>query len=352
MRVGVIFGGKSEEHAVSLASARSVVRALLPRHQVICLYVDRAGTWYLVEGPDSISSPQGFVGLLYLGGKALLAQLSLTDVRGLVAALQIDVAFPLIHGPYGEDGRLQGLLEMASLPYVGCDVTSSAVAMDKAVTKAVLQAAGIPQVPYRVVRLKEWTTDRQEVLRRLVDDLNLPVFVKPANLGSSVGVSRVEEIDGLELALDAAFVYDRKAVVERAVACRELECGILGHRELRVSLVGEVRPKGRFYDYESKYSPGGSQLLIPAPVPPQIEQTVKDLALASFVQIGASGMARVDFFYEETTGRVYVNEINTIPGFTETSMYPKLFEATGIPYADLLDQLISSALERDADART
>ncbi len=352
MRVAVIFGGRSAEHEVSVASARSVVAALRLRHEVACIYVDRAGAWHLVEDVDRAAPSQGHLGVLSIGsGPCFVATLSENGSRK-ERDLYIDVAFPLIHGPYGEDGRLQGLLDMAGIPYIGCGVASSAVAMDKAMCKAVLGAAGLPQVPYLTVQLADWRASTRAILDRVADSLGVPVFVKPANLGSSVGVTRAENLGALKTALDEAFRYDRKAVVERAVVCRELECGILGHSKLRPSVVGEVRPKGPFYDYESKYSPGGSELLIPAPVPEEVADRVKELALASFREIGGSGMARVDFFYQETTGQIYVNEINTIPGFTATSMYPKLFEASGIAYADLLDQLILAALERHADLHT
>lgn len=351
MRVAVIFGGRSPEHEVSVASATSVVGALRSRHEVCCVYVDRAGVWYWVDSPEATKSASDRLGLLSIGSRPQLALTGPSDPCLLREVLHVDVAFPLIHGPYGEDGRLQGLLEMAGLPYVGCDVTSSAIAMDKAVAKAVFAAAGLPQVPYRLVWLRDWKRDRNAIVQKLAEELGLPCFVKPANLGSSVGVSRAEDMVSLHKALDLAFQYDKKAVVEKALLCRELECGILGHRKLRSSVVGEVRPRGPFYDYESKYSAGGSQLLIPAPIPSEVSTRIKELATESFLAIGGSGMARVDFFLEVDTGEVYINEINTIPGFTVTSMYPKLFEASGVPYADLLDQLIGAAIERHDEVR-
>ncbi len=349
MRVGVIFGGRSAEHEVSIASARSVTAALAQRHEVVPVYVDRQGIWHLVQDLDGLSGAAEHFSLLSLGDRNLIARVEPNPLR-VIEAIEVDVFFPLIHGPYGEDGRLQGLMEMLGMPYVGCGVLSSALAMDKAMTKAVLQRAGLPQVDYRVVRRQEWLAHRKVVMREVVTGLQLPVFIKPANLGSSVGITRAADPAEVEYGLDEAFRYDPKALVERAVNCRELECGILGHSRIRPSVVGEVRPRGIFYDYESKYSPGGCELLIPAPVSQMIASQVQDMAVRAFKEIEGSGMARIDFFYEESTQRLYINEINTIPGFTSTSMYPKLFEATGVSYLDLLDQLLEAALERHAQA--
>ncbi len=261
----------------------------------------------------------------------------------------IDVAFPVLHGPYGEDGTVQGLLELADIPYVGGGVTASAAGMDKAVMKACFAQAGLPQLPYLEVKRKRWEAEGQAVLDELEAALQYPIFVKPTNLGSSVGVSKAKDRPGLERALEVAARYDRKIIVEQGIDCRELECSVLGNDEPLASVVGEVIPNREFYDYEAKYLPGGCELIIPAPVEEAVSETVRDYALRAYQAVDCAGLARVDMLMERSTGTVYVNEINTIPGFTATSAYPKLFEASGIGYAELIDRLIECALERHAD---
>jgi D-alanine-D-alanine ligase len=267
----------------------------------------------------------------------------------VVTGLGLDVVFPVLHGPYGEDGTVQGLLELAAVPYVGAGVLASAVGMDKAVMKALFVAHGLPIAPYVVATQFEWSRDAQAVAGA-VEALGFPVFVKPANLGSSVGISKVKSRDALGAALDAAFSFDRKAVIEAAVAeAREIECGVLGNDEPQASVAGEVIPSREFYDYEAKYLDTGSQTVIPADLDDATAARVRQLSIAAFKAIDGAGMARVDFLLSRTTGALAVNEINTIPGFTTISMFAKLWEATGVPYAALIDRLVALACERHAE---
>jgi D-alanine-D-alanine ligase len=337
LRVAVVFGGRSGEHEVSLRSAASVARGLAERHDVSCVLIDRQGAWWLQEGTEPRPS----------GGEGVFLAPSPSDhgrLRRLADAAcraEPDVYFPVLHGTYGEDGTIQGLFELAAVPYVGAGVTASAVAMDKAVTKALFAWAGLPQVDYRVVRQGD------PARGRLDEELGLPLFVKPANLGSSVAVSKVKVPSELGPAVDAAFAYDRKVVVERGVDAREIEVSILGNDEPDASVPGEIVPDREFYDYDSKYSAGSrTELRIPAPLEPSIASEARRLGMAAFRAVDASGYARVDLFVERATGRLLVNEINTIPGFTPISMFPKLWEASGVSYPELLARLVALALER------
>ncbi|MBI3454417.1 MAG: D-alanine--D-alanine ligase [Candidatus Rokubacteria bacterium] len=262
-------------------------------------------------------------------------------------AATLDVVFPLIHGPYGEDGTLQGLLELADLPYVGAGVLASAVGMDKATMKAVFRAHGLPVVPHLVVLRHQWAADPEGIARQAVAVVGYPCFVKPSNLGSSVGISKVRGAAELGSAIEAAFAYDRKILVERAILGREIEVSVLGNDHPEASVPGEVLPGKEWYDYEAKYTEGLAKLIIPAPLPPELAAEFRQLALAAFRAIDAAGLARVDFFLEDDE-RIWLNEINTIPGFTRTSAYPRLWEASGLPYPRLLDRLIELALERHA----
>jgi D-alanine-D-alanine ligase len=337
LRVAVVFGGRSGEHEVSLRSAASVVRGLAGRHDVSCVLVDRQGGWWLQEGAEP--RPAGGEGVFLApipSDRGRLRRLADASCRA-----EPDVYFPVLHGTYGEDGTIQGLFELAAVPYVGAGVAASAVAMDKSLMKALFARAGLPQVDYRVVR----RGDRAGV--PLDEELGLPLFVKPANLGSSVAVSKVKAASELGPALDAAFAYDRKVIVERGIDAREIEVSVLGNDEPEASVPGEVLPDREFYDYDSKYSAESrTELRIPAPLPPSVASEVRRLAVAAFGAVDASGYARVDLFLERTTGRLLVNEINTIPGFTSISMFPKLWEASGVPYPELLARLVALARER------
>jgi D-alanine-D-alanine ligase len=339
-KVALLFGGRSGEHEVSLASAASVAAGLRVRHDVLCVLIDKTGQWRLQGGEEPRAS----------GGEAVFLSPAPEDggrLRRLADAAELarpDVFFPVLHGTYGEDGTVQGLFELAAVPYVGAGVAASAVAMDKAMMKALFARAGLPQVEHRVLLRRNASAEAL-----VLDELGLPVFVKPANLGSSVAVTKVKAADELGPALDAALAYDRKALVEKGVAAREIEVSILGNDEPEASVPGEIVPDREFYDYDSKYSAESrTELAIPAPIPAPVAEEVRRLGTAAFRAVDAAGYARVDFFLEKATGRLLVNEINTIPGFTSISMFPKLWEASGLEYADLLARLVALGIERHA----
>ena len=267
------------------------------------------------------------------------------------SAQSIDVVFPLFHGTYGEDGTVQGLLELAGVPYIGAGVLGSAVGMDKVTMKTLFKEAGLPVVPYMLVRRHDWEGAPQAVLQQVLETFTLPIFVKPANLGSSVGISKVKHPEELPVALDLASQYDRRLLIEQGLDCRELECSVLGNEEPIASVIGEIIPHREFYDYEAKYSEGMTDFCIPADIPTALADELRRMALQAFRSIDAAGLARVDFFVERHTHKPYVNEINTLPGFTQVSMYPKMWEASGIPYSELIDRLVQLALERYHDRR-
>jgi D-alanine-D-alanine ligase len=351
-RIVILFGGRSAEHEVSVASARSVMEALDPgRYEVIPIGVTREGRWQLVAGgPAALAGPTGHLPRVT---EASGPEVSLDQEPGsqtLVAEdgsrTPIDVVFPVIHGPYGEDGSIQGFLEVAGVPYVGAGVLGSAVGMDKAVQKVLFRAAGIPVVEHEVVHEREWEED-PEAVEAGAEHLGYPLFAKPASLGSSVGVTKVHGRGDLRGALERAFRYGRKALLERAVeGGRELEVAVLGNDDPVASLAGEIVPSHEFYSYEAKYlDEKGAQLLIPAPVSSEVMEEAQRLAVAAFLAVDGAGMARVDFFLRPT-GEVLINEINTIPGFTQISMYPKLWQASGLSYPELIDRLVELAVER------
>jgi D-alanine-D-alanine ligase len=336
IKVAVLFGGRSGEHDVSLRSAQSVAAALRPRHEPVLVLVDREGDWWLQHG----AAPQDRGGVPVFLAPSPGDRGRLRHLGDAAVASEPDVFFPVLHGTYGEDGTVQGLLELAGVPYVGSGVAASAVGMDKALMKAVFGAAGLPQVAYRVLRSPAEADAAAASLR-------WPVFVKPANLGSSVGISKVDGPEALGPAVTAAFAYDTKVLLEQGVPVREIECSVLGNERPEASVPGEVVPDREFYDYDSKYSAASRTVLkIPAPLPAAAAEEVRRMAVAAFQAVDAAGFARVDFFVERDTGRVLLNEINTIPGFTSISMYPKLWEASGLPYADLLARLVDLARER------
>lgn len=357
LRVGVIFGGRSGEHEVSLASAASVLASIDPhRYEIVPLGIARDGQW--VVGGDPLRALADAAGVslalppagAQAPGGAPLARLPGSGGLPAGLAARLDVVFPILHGPYGEDGTVQGLLELAGVPYVGAGVLASAVGMDKATMKAVFRAHGLPVVPHLVVRQHEWAEDAAGVGTRVAAELGYPCFVKPSNLGSSVGISKVGRPADLAPAMATALAHDRKALVERAITGRELEVAILGNDHPVASVPGEVLPGKEWYDYEAKYTDGIAKLLIPAPVDEAVAAELRRLAVAAFRAVDAAGLARVDFFLE-AEGRAWVNEINTIPGFTRHSAYPRLWEASGLPYPRLIDRLIELARERHAQQR-
>ena len=357
IKVGVIFGGRSGEHEVSLLSAQSVMAALdREKYDVVPVGITRHGRWLtgdvvaaLTEGKTDVQTaallpdPQA-AGLMELHESG-------EQAGGLTAVTQLDVLIPILHGTYGEDGTVQGLLELADLPYVGAGVVGSAVGMDKAIFKHVMVANGLPVLPWKLVTRQEWQVGGTAVLDDLETALTYPMFTKPANLGSSVGISKCKNRAELEAGLNEAAQYDRRIVVEQGINVRELEVAVLGNENPAASVVGEIRPRRDFYDYTAKYlatpdSDEYSELMIPAELDAETAVTVQSLALRAYKAIDCAGMGRVDLLLDTDTGALYLNEINTIPGFTRISMYPKLWEASGLPYPQLLDKLIELALER------
>jgi len=351
-RVAVLFGGRSAEHEVSCLSARSVIDALDPeRTEVIPIGITREGRWHRVAGAPALPSESGRMPEITEGSGGaveLTAEGTSTEIVGADGSREpIDVVFPVLHGPYGEDGTVQGLLELAGVPYVGAGVLGSAIGMDKDVQKRLFLAAGLPVGPYEAVRESAWRDD-PETAEAAAEALGYPLFTKPASLGSSVGVSKVRDRTELAGGLDEAFRYARDALVEKAAeGAREIECSVLGNDDPVASVAGEIAPEGHeFYDYEAKYlDEHGARLLIPADLKPGVLEEVQRLAVAAFVAVKCAGMARVDFFLLGED-ELWVNELNTIPGFTSISMYPKLWEASGLAYGDLVERLLDLAVER------
>jgi D-alanine-D-alanine ligase len=352
VRLALLYGGRSAEHAVSVVSARAVMEALDPeRFEVVPIGITREGAWMLPRtSPLELTAPEGGLPEVEATGSAISLRPehragALARADGGSSPLgQIDVVLPILHGPFGEDGTVQGLFELADLPYVGAGVLASALAMDKAMAKVVLAQAGLAQAPYEVVREREWRTDPEAVAARVAEGLTYPVFTKPARLGSSIGITKVKSPDQLAEGLEAAFAHDDKALVEQGVVARELEVGVIGNQRPQASVVGEVIPGHEFYDFEAKYLDESSKLVIPAPVPSAVAERTRALALRAFQALDCEGFARVDFFY--ATGEVLVNEVNTIPGFTPKSMFPLLWDASGLSYPELIARLVDLAVER------
>jgi len=342
------------EHEVSIVSAASVIGALdRKKFDVVPVGITREGRW--ISGPDAVSRLRDLRGRLgvsrrryFLAPDPTIGGLVACDSRaGSRRLIPLDVVFPVLHGSFGEDGTVQGLLEMAGIPYVGAGVFGSAAAMDKVVTKFLWEAAGIPVLPFMAVTAREYDRGRQGVIASIVKRLGLPLFVKPAHSGSSIGISKVSHRARLPRALDLAFRYDLRVIVEKGIdRAREIEVAVLGNDAPAVSVPGEIFPSNEFYDYDAKYVDGKSTAIVPADLPAGIARRVRSLAGKAFTAVGCEGMARVDFLIHPRTQKVWVSEINTIPGFTPISMYPKLWEASGLPYPRLLERLIRLALER------
>jgi D-alanine-D-alanine ligase len=374
LRLGVLYGGRSGEHEVSLASAAAVFANLdRTRYEPVPIRIEKNGQWALADrAPTAVSAAEVIeqsrldAARPSRGGREvhLVARPSAETIlsidrrrntrdeeeQAVVTGLNLDVIFPVLHGPYGEDGTIQGLLELANVPYVGAGVLASAVGMDKAMMKVVFGAAGLPVCPSRVVMRHDYQGRRDAVAAELEAALGYPMFVKPANLGSSVGISKAKTRPGLLEAIDLAGAFDRKIVVEAAVRdAREIECAVLGNDAPEASVPGEVVPSREFYDYEAKYIDDGSRIIIPADLTPRTTAEIRRLSIAAFQAIDGSGMARVDFLVAGGTNEIFVNEVNTIPGFTTISMYAKLWQASGVEYPALLDRLVALALERHAE---
>lgn len=356
-RVGILYGGKSGEHHVSVTTAFSVIQAFdFDKYEIVPFYIAQNGEWR--KGP-LLTAPVSDRQALLFGEEEPSLHLSAVAPeqgarRALISAftggaqdgVQPDIVFPLLHGTFGEDGTVQGLLEMAGIPYVGAGVLASAAGMDKVIMKKLFAEAGLPQCIYRHFTRTEWEKEREEHLLEIEVSLGYPCFVKPANLGSSVGISKAANRRELIAAVDHAFRYDRKVIVEEFVDAREVEVGILGNDEPRASVCGEIVSSGEFYDYQAKYKDGKSSMIIPADLPRDLSDRIRQMAITAFKAIDASGLSRVDFFLRREDGAVLINEINTMPGFTPYSMYPLLWKESGVSYKQLLDELLRLALER------
>jgi len=339
INIALLFGGRSAEHEISLLSAVSIYKNLdKKKFEITSIYINKNGDWRVVESPllspSDLNKGQFFS---FLAWRKNISPPQTADA---------DIYFPVLHGPYGEDGTIQGLLEMAGIPFVGASVMDSAVGMDKAMTKSILKAKNLPVVKHLIILEHDWTKQRKSVLSKIKKELPLPLFVKPACLGSSVGISKVKEDAKAAAALDEAFRYDRKIIVEEGIKGRELECCVLGNENPRVSLPGEIIPYREFYDYRDKYIEGKTLFGIPAELSSSQIKEIQRLSTETYRALCCSGMARVDFLMEEKTENIFVSEINTIPGFTEISMYPKLWEVSGLPFPQLLEQLIELGFER------
>jgi D-alanine-D-alanine ligase len=377
LRIGIIYGGRSGEHEVSMASAASVIKHLnRSRYEPIPIRIEKDGRWTLADkaptatsAADVLDATRAEAGrpqrpqreahlvahpctenLLTIDRRERVADGNDREASAIVNGISLDVVFPLLHGPYGEDGTVQGLLELANIAYVGAGVLGSAAGMDKAVMKTLFASRGLPIVRHLVVRQREWTAEANTVVSRVSESLGFPVFVKPANLGSSVGISKVTSAAQLAEAVECALQFDRKIVIEAAVPRpREIECAVLGNDEPQASVPGEVIPSREFYDYEAKYLDDGSRVVIPAPIGEAQAESIRRLSIEAFQAVEGAGLSRVDFLLAGDTGAIFLNEVNTIPGFTTISMYPKLWEASGVPYPDLLDRLVALAIERHAE---
>jgi D-alanine-D-alanine ligase len=348
LRVGVIYGGRSGEHEVSIASAAAIFKHLDPaKYEAVPIKIGKDGRWALTgDVPKALSAAD-------VHRQSDTTALQPIEPTTALSTSHIDVVFPVLHGPYGEDGTVQGLLELANVPYVGAGVLGSAVGMDKAVMKTLFAAHGLPIVPHLTIVRREWQSDPKTMTARVANELRYPVFVKPANLGSSVGISKAKNDQSFGEAMELALRFDKKIVIEAGVPnAREIECAVLGNDEPEASVPGEIIVTHRdgFYSYTAKYiDANGATTKIPADLPAATVEKVKRLSVEAFRALELSGMARVDFFVDGQTGALFLNEVNTIPGFTSISMYPKMWEASGLAYPALLDRLLTLALERHAD---
>ena len=358
LRVGILFGGKSGEHEVSFCSASSVIKAInKEKYEAIPIAITKQGYWL---------SPEESHKALLTGkveGEDTICWKSKTDKHQFIISKEgnekkfsflekLDVIFPVLHGPYGEDGTIQGLLELLGIPYVGSGVAASSISMDKDLMKKIFQQAGLPHTKWMMFKRKRWVDETENIIAEIEKNMCYPLFIKPTNLGSSVGVSKVEKRAELFPAIDSAALYDRKIIVEEGVEDNiEVECSVLGNDEPQVSEAGEIRPAGPYYDYNSKYIDKNTQLIIPARIPDRVVKEIQRISQLAFLAIDAAGLARVDFLVQKRNNsyHIFLNEINTIPGFTEFSMYPKLWERSGIGFSELIDKLIQLALERHQD---
>jgi D-alanine-D-alanine ligase len=362
MNVTILFGGKSSEHEVSLVSAASVARNLdSKKHNITLIGIAKDGTWYLQSEDElsrikkestsalKIAEDKNQVVCVIPGGGTCNG---LKTVSG--KAIPTDIVFPVLHGMYGEDGTIQGLFEMAEIPYCGCSVISSSVSMDKEKTKIIWEKYGLPVVPYLTLKKYKYISDedKNNTIQKIEKTFKYPVFIKPACEGSSVGASKAENTDELKSALNDAFIWDEKVLVEDCINAREIECAVTGNNEITVYTPGEIVPTHTFYDYDAKYTdPNGAKLEIPALITEEQKAKITDIAKKAFKKLDGTGFSRIDFFIDKDSGKIYLNEINTIPGFTSISMFPKMCEASGLRYAQLIEKILSLGLERFNERR-
>lgn len=355
IRVGVLFGGRSPEHEVSLVSAKNVISALnREKYEVIQIGITKEGKWVHVDKTHGLSNLKDASRYeeIILSNNPQATGFYFLENNSSMKFQKLDVIFPVLHGVFGEDGSLQGLLELSGIPYVGCGVLASALGMDKSIQKQLLERAGFPVTPWVEIRNNEFKKDQDNIYKKIYN-LSFPLFVKPANMGSSVGVHKVHNKKDLQDALGDAFRYDTKILAEMAVpAAREIECAVIGNDDPQTSILGEIKPANEFYDYNDKYINGKSRVIIPADLSKKIEKLIRHYALAAFKILNCSGLTRVDFLLNGNSLKIYINEINTLPGFTSISMFPKLFEANGIKLSPLLDELIHSAFQRQKEKYT
>ena len=354
IRVGVIYGGRSVEHEVSLVSAQAVMQALDPdRYDVVPIGITKAGRWSIGDTHYALPGDPSVGGLIEVAKARASRSVSRSrKATSLHSETRLDVVFPVVHGTGGEDGSLQGLLTLAGIPFVGAGVLGSAVGMDKVVMKSLFRQAGLPILEYKVVMAQQLKDNLRHTLISLEEAIGYPCFVKPANGGSSVGISKAKDRAMLEEGLRMAARYDRKMVVEHGIDAREIECSVLGNDDPEASVPGEIIPINEFYDYRAKYVDSGTRLEVPASLSREQERQVRDLAIRAFKVLDLAGMARVDLFLDRHTGEIFLNELNTLPGFTPISMYPKLWEASGVSFPELVDRLIQLAIERHADRKS
>lgn len=348
-RLGLLFGGRSGEHEISILSAASMIEAIDGnRYEIVKIGINKSGGWYLIEkdmsGIESLDDDR-LKTLIPDGSGAETGGAAKPVSPGDIPAL-VDFVFPALHGPYGEDGRMQGLLETLNVPYGGCGVACSAVAMDKIFTREIWARAGLPVCGHVALFAEDYKADPGGEIDAVESALGYPVFVKPANLGSSVGISKAKSREGLKEGIAEALKYDRRLIVEECVNCRELETGVLGNRQVLSAAVGEIIPAAEFYDYESKYRDAGTAIVVPADIPADTAKEIKNLAEKAYCVLNGEGFARVDFFLERETGRIFINEINTIPGFTKYSMFPLLWKEAGLPYGELIERIVELGYER------
>jgi len=348
IRVAVVFGGRSGEHEVSVVSAKNIIETMdKEKYDVIQVGITKAGKWLSGENAVEAFKNGDYEGLTEVSLNVKSGSNELLILSGENCKKEkLDIFFPAMHGPYGEDGTIQGLFEMANIPYTGCGVLASSVGMDKLTTKAVWEQAGLPVTPYIGTTKLEWDNDKEGVILKAENKLDYPIFVKPANMGSSVGISKAKNRNELEKAINLACQFDHRILIEKGLKIRELECAVLGNEEPQIARVGEVLVGGEFYDYNDKYVNGKSETQVPANISESLEKEVQKIAIQAYKTLDCSGLSRVDLFYDEATKALYLNEINTLPGFTSISMYPKMWKESGIPYKELIDKIIDLGFER------